>query len=280
MSLDAQLAAFKERARNQPVLPRPVVRLQQPDTYAPSPADTSAASTPDASGITPPPKKRQKTTTVYSQPQDTGRGQHIYTQVTYAVDYLKRQPEPISIDKIASYLSTVPSTALVNLLQTHPKVTYHHDTDLYEFRPMLNIRNESSLLATLAKQPTGQGIAVKELKDGYPAVEEDLKKLETMGQVLVIRGKKDGQARVVWYNDPSLNVAISDDFKHMFHELKVPDAADLPRELEKLGMTPASVDPRTIKKMVVDKDKKKKKNRRRGKITNNHLFGILQDYSQ
>ena len=273
MNLDAQLAAFKERARNQPVLPRPVIRLQRD---APSP-DTSAASTPDATGASgAPPKKRQKTTTVYSQPEDTGMGQHILTQITYAIDYLKRQPEPISIDKIASYLSTGPSIALVNLLQVHPNVTYHHDTDLYEFRPMLNIRNESSLLATLAK---GSGIAVKELKDGYPSVEEDLRKLEGMGQVLVIRGKKDGQARMVWYNDPSLNVTIADEFKQMFHDLKVPEAADLPRELEKLGMTPASVDPRSIKKAVVVKDKKKK-NRRRGKITNTHLFGILQDYSQ
>jgi len=206
-------------------------------------------------------------------------GQHLYTQVTYAVDYLKKQAEPIPIDKIASYLSTVPNSALMNLLQKHPKVTYHDDTDLYEFRPLHNIRNESSLLATLAKQPTGAGIAVKELKDGYPGVEEDLKKLEAMGQVLVIRGKKDGQARMVWYNDPSLNVSIAKEFKNMYHQLRVPDAADLPRELEKLGMTPASVDPRSIKKTVVEKGKKKK-NRRRGKITNTHLIGILQDYSQ
>ena len=209
-------------------------------------------------------------------------GQHLFTQLTYAVEYLKNHNEPISADKIASYLSlhTITKT-FITLLQNNPKITYHADTDLYEFRPLHNIRNKSSLLATLANQPTGAGLSVKELKDGYPNVEEDLKALEQEGHVLVIRGKKDGLARMVWYNDPKLNVAISNEFKEIYHGLKVPEAGDLPRELEKLGMTPASVDPRTIKKAAVDNSKeKKKKGRRRGKITNTHLVGILRDYSQ
>jgi transcription initiation factor TFIIE subunit beta len=277
-SLDAQLAAFKHRAQNQPVLPRAVVRLQPPTSndYASSPADSTTASTPDPQQ---PPKKRQKTTIVYSQPKDTGMGQHLFTQLTYAVDYLKTHPDPIPAEKIASYLSTNMSPAFLHLLQNNPKITYHADTDLYEFRPLHNIRNASSLLATLANQPTGVGLAIKELKDGYPNVEEDLKTLEAQGHVLVIRGKKDGLPRMVWYNDPKLNVSISEEFKEMYHNLRVPDAGDLPKELEKAGMTPASVDPRSIKRVVVEKEKKKK-GRRRGRITNTHLVGILRDYNQ
>jgi len=207
-------------------------------------------------------------------------GQHLFTQLTYAVDYLKSHHDPISAEKIASYLSlpSITPTFLL-LLRNNPKITYHADTDLYEFRPLHNIRNASSLLATLANQPTGAGLPVKELKDGYPNVEEDLKTLEQQGHILVIRGKKDGLARMVWYNDPTLNVVISDEFKQMYHDLKVPEAGDLPRELEKAGMTPASVDPRTIKKAVVEKEKRKK-GRRRGRITNTHLVGILRDYTQ
>jgi transcription initiation factor TFIIE subunit beta len=275
-SLDAQVAAFKQRAQAQPVLPRAVVRLHPPTsepatTYSPSPGDTT-----DPAG---PPRKRQKTTIVYSQPKDTGMGQHLFTQLTYAVEYLKNHSEPISAEKIAGYLSTTMTPAFKHLLQHNPKITYHADTDLYEFRPLHNIRNASSLLATLANTNTGAGLVVKELKDGYPNVEEDLKTLEARGEVLVIRGKKDGLARMVWYNDPKLNVGISEEFKELWAGLTVPDAGDLPRELEKAGMTPASVDPRTIKRAVVDKEKKKK-GRRRGKITNTHLVGILRDYSQ
>jgi transcription initiation factor TFIIE subunit beta len=84
---------------------------------------------------------------------------------------------------------------------------------------------------------------------------------------------------MVWYNDAKLNVTISDEFKEMYHGLKVPEANDLPGELEKVGMTPASVDPRGIRRVVVEKEKKKK-GRRRGKITNTHLVGILRDYNQ
>jgi TFA2 Winged helix domain 2 len=35
-----------------------------------------------------------------------------------------------------------------------------------------------ALLATLANTPTGAGLVVKELKDGYPNIEDDLKTLE------------------------------------------------------------------------------------------------------
>jgi transcription initiation factor TFIIE subunit beta len=276
-SLDAQVAAFKQRQQAQPVLPRAVVRLQPPTSdpvtaYSPSPGETSEP----ASG---PPRKRQKTTIVFSQPKDTGMGQHLFTQLTYAVEYLKGHSEPISAEKVAGYLSTTMTPAFLYLLQNYPKITYHADTDLYEFRPLHNIRNASSLLATLANTTTGQGLSVKELKDGYPNVEEDLKQLEAQGDVLVIRGKKDGLARTVWYNDAKLNVSISEEFKELWAGLKVPEAGDLPKELEKAGMTPASVDPRTVKRAVVEKEKKKK-GRRRGKITNTHLVGILRDYSQ
>jgi transcription initiation factor TFIIE subunit beta len=279
-SLDAQVAAFKQRAQAQPVLARAVVRLHPPSSTEVIDLTGNAPSTPDErDSMTPeqPSKKRQKTSVVYSQPKDTGMGQHLFTQLTYAVDYLKTH-SPITADEIARYLSTSMTPSFLYLLRNNPKITYDADSDLYEFRPLHNIRNPSSLLATLANSPTGAGLVVKELKDGYPNIDEDLKTLEQQGKVLVTRGKKDGLARMVWYNDPKLNVSISEEFKELYHSLKVPDAADLPRELEKAGMTPASVDPRTIKRAVVEKEKKKR-GRRRGKITNTHLVGILRDYN-
>ena len=160
-------------------------------------------------------------------------GQHLFTQVTCAVEYLKGHSEPISAEKIAGYLNTTMTPAFLHVLKKNPKIAYHEDTDLYEFRPLHNIRNSSSLLATLATITTGAGLVVKELKDGYPNVDQDLKTLEARGEVLVIRGKKDGLARMVWYNDAKLNVGISNEFKELWASLKVPDAGDLPRELEK-----------------------------------------------
>src|SRR5271170_432552 len=161
-SLDAQLAAFKQRAQAQPVLPRAVVRLQPP---SPEPASVYSPSPGDAVDPAGPPKKR-KTTIVYSQPKDTGMGQELYTQVHYAVGYLKEQSEPISAEKIVGYLSTTMTPAFLHLMKYHhPKITYHADTDLYEFRPLHNIRDATSLLATLANTTTGAGLVVKELKD-------------------------------------------------------------------------------------------------------------------
>lgn len=287
-SLDAQLAAFKHRAQNQPVLPRAVVKTVQkvdsplfsPISFPPSPSEVGSTPEPGQ----PPRKRQKKSPVVYSQPRDTGVGQHLYTQLTYAVDYLKHHSEPISAERIASYLSLpMVSREFITSLQNNSRITYHADTDLYEFRPLHNIRNKSSLLTTLANQPRGEGLSIKEIKDGYPNVEDDLTSLEfEEGHILVIRGKKDGLARMVWYNDPKLNVTISEEFKEIYHGLKVPEAGDLPRELEKLGMMPASVDPRTMKKGVAEnsKEAKKRRGRRRGKITNTHLVGILRDYTR
>src|SRR5438477_3476686 len=151
-SLDAELAAFKKRQQAQPVLPRAVVRLHPPtsDPYNES-ASTPSTLDPSNPALRQPPKKRQKTNVVYSQPKDTGMGQHLFTQLTYAVDYLKSHSEPIPAEKIASYLSLSSITpAFLHLLRNHPKITYHADSDLYEFCPLHNIRNASSLLATLA----------------------------------------------------------------------------------------------------------------------------------
>jgi transcription initiation factor TFIIE subunit beta len=84
------------------------------------------------------------------------------------------------------------SPALKHVLQNDSRVAYHQDTDLYEFRPLHNIRNASSLVAALATQSTGAGLPVKDLKDGYPNIEEDLGALETQGHVLVIHWKRMG----------------------------------------------------------------------------------------
>ncbi|KAL8887036.1 MAG: hypothetical protein Q9192_006383 [Flavoplaca navasiana] len=47
-------------------------------------------------------------------------------------------------------------------------------------------------------------------------------------------------ARMVWPNDPSLNFEIDDEFKAIWHNIKLPEPANTADELEKEGLTPAN----------------------------------------
>ncbi|KAL8734661.1 MAG: hypothetical protein Q9166_001317 [cf. Caloplaca sp. 2 TL-2023] len=223
----------------------------------------------------------------YSQPADTGTGQHIMTQVTYAIDFLKKKDEPQTFPAILQYLSVQTredsyKRALEKILIRHDKVNYEvkHEGSpaVFSFRPMHNIRSAESLLGYLQAQRTAQGLNVKELRDGWPDAEDTISKLEAEGKLLVTRNKKDNHARMVWPNDPSLNFEMDEEFKNIWHKIKLPEPGAVADELEKEGLTPANKN-RIIKKPVKVQEKPKRKGRTGGKTTNVHMAGVLRDYS-
>ena len=82
-----------------------------------------------------------------------------------------------------------------------------------------------------------------ELRESYPAAREaveDLAKAQPREnrQVLVLRGQRDGAIKQVFYNPlqgPDAK-GVDEEFKSLWHQLKVPDLVDLPKELEQ-GMS-------------------------------------------
>ncbi|KAL8723064.1 MAG: hypothetical protein Q9225_000535 [Loekoesia sp. 1 TL-2023] len=223
----------------------------------------------------------------YSQPRDTGIGQHIMTQITYAIDYLKTKNSPQSLPDILSYLSMQTREEsykrnIETILMRHDKVNYHPKSEggpaLFSFRPAHNIRSSEGLLRHLQSQHTAQGLSVKELRDGWPDAEDAITQLEAEGKLLVTRNKKDNHARMVWLNDPSLNFEVDDEFQNIWHKIKLPEPGALADELEREGLTPANKH-RIIKKPVKVQEKPKRKPRSGGKTTNVHMAGILKDYS-
>ncbi|KAL8942268.1 MAG: hypothetical protein Q9211_001470 [Gyalolechia sp. 1 TL-2023] len=223
----------------------------------------------------------------YSQPRDTGIGQHIMTQITYAIEYLKTKNTPQSLSDILSYLSMQTreesyKSNVETILSRHEKVNYQPASKgspaLFSFRPAHNIRSAESLLAHLQSQHTAQGLSVKELRDGWPDVEDAIDQLEFDGRLLVTRNKKDNHARMVWPNDPSLHFEVDDEFQKIWSRIKLPEPGALADELEREGLTPANKH-RTIKKPMKAQEKPKRKARSGGKTTNVHMAGILRDYS-
>ncbi|KAF8537639.1 hypothetical protein BDD12DRAFT_887260 [Trichophaea hybrida] len=206
-------------------------------------------------------------------------GQHIMTQVVHAQQYLKEKERPLLPSEVASYLSIPITSEVFTVLRENknPRIFYDSVADTLEFRPLHNIRSPTDLLAFLQRQTTAQGLPVKELKEGWAGALDAIDTLEEAGDILVIRTKKENLPRMVWGNDKTLFCDVDDEFKTLWHGIKIPQPAEIVGELEAMGLKPASVDPSTLKVEVKRQQKRKRAVNRRGKVSNVHMSGILKD---
>ncbi|PYH84241.1 transcription initiation factor IIE, beta subunit [Aspergillus uvarum CBS 121591] len=226
---------------------------------------------------------------VYSQPANTGTGKDIMTQVIFAIEHMKSKGVPLKFPDIISYLSLQHRAndqgyvqALRSILQVHDKVQYDprgaNGEGTFSFRPPHNIRSAEQLLKKLQTQSTGAGMSVRELREGWPNVEETINQLEKEGKLLVTRNKKDDHAKMVWANDPSLIQQFDDEFRSIWEKIKIPDQQTVKEELERAGIVPTNKN-KVVKQRPKIEHKKVKKPRRSGKTTNTHMMGVLRDYS-
>lgn len=258
---------------------------------SPSPSAASDSTTPTAK------RKRDAAPDVpFSQPQLTGYGAEVKTQMTFAVDYLKKKGEAKSITDIIDHLSLRSYSdehkkELSDGLRGHPRVEWKPDTSLseqtwktgtYAHRPLIpGVRDATSLLAHLQRKTDASGVCVKDLKDGWPDCEDTLTSLERQHKVLVVRTKKDNLPRYVWADDSSLQHKVQPEFQVMWHRVPLPSLDDMHRKLVSVGQKPTSEDPRKTAQGLGNKPKtqKKRAGKRAGKATNVHMAHLMQDYS-
>lgn len=270
-------------------------RMPQQRRFVHNASNTSAAtSQATSSAPTPTPgadpkKKRHDPDIVYSQPANTGTGKDIMTQVLFAVEHMKNKGVPLKFADIVSYLSLQQRAndqgyiqALRSILQVHEKVEYDpkgaNGEGTFGFRPPHNVRSPDQLLQKLQAQSTGAGMSVRELREGWPNVEDAINNLEQEGKLLVTRNKKDNHAKMVWINDPSLFQHFDGEFRNIWEKIRIPDQQTVKEELEKAGITPTSKN-KVVNARPKVEQKKVKKPRRSGKTTNTHMMGVLRDYS-
>ena len=209
----------------------------------------------------------------------------IRTAVIHTQEWLKSKPsEAKTIHDCVRYNNLHKEPTEIQLkyrdyLRNHPKVKYDPTTKLYSYKPTLDIRTADELLAYLQNQTSAQGVSVRDLKDGWSEVEtEAINSLEAEHKLLVIRNKKDGHARHVWADDPTLNAPLDEEFRKIWNSIPLLDPDEIVKELGRAGLTPTGkTSVPVIKKQKVEK--KTKKPRRSGKTTNSHMVGILRDYS-
>ena len=265
------------------------------------------SSTAPARTSTPKPGEASKRTheTAFSgpaqAPPSSHAGSELLTQVWNAQRYLKdKDLKPVPFDQLIGYLS-LPNDAQKNIplikraLIQHDRVEYLSKTESgngkesFKYKPLHPVTNAEELTAYLARQPTAQGIPVRDLKDGWPDCAAHLDALERAGSILVTRNKKDNTPKMVWADSPSYHILnpvskapqkADADFVDLWSKTKLPGSeAELRSELEKAGLTPTS-QVKEVRRVEGKRKEKRRVNRKTGKTTNNHMLGILKDYSR
>ena len=275
-------------SNKRPLAPPSTITSSKPNTPSPSKNGALKAKPPSTLSTS----SSAPNSVVYSQPADTGTGRFIMTQVTYAVEHLKKKEVPRTLAQIVDHLSvdsqsSTSRRSIAHILKRHDRVEFTPsptssgvwDSGSYRFRPIHNIRSADELLASLQSARSFQGLSVRELKEGWSGADSAISLLEGRNQILVTRNKKDGHARMVWANDASLTQNVDEDFRAMWQKIKLPSKDDLPGELVKLGHKPTSADPSDNKGNKHKVAKQKKKRGGVGRTTNTHMLGVLRDYS-
>ena len=204
--------------------------------------------------------------------------------VRHSIERLKDKfPEAISFEELMSYTVSTHATpedlrALKSIIPVNSEVDKQHykETGYFKYYPKYGIAGPDDMLRVLKKDEFVGGLRVSDLKVVWPAVEEDITKLEKQHKIVATRNKKDGQAKHVWLNDPNMYAHVDDEFRDLWLSVPVPEAQRIRNELEVIGLKVATQAPRVNAPSAV---KKKRNNRRGQKITNVHMMGLLKDYS-
>ncbi|KAF8330503.1 hypothetical protein F5887DRAFT_1000218 [Amanita rubescens] len=236
-------------------------------------------------------KKRPKSNIVYSQPADTGTGTHVNTQLVYAVDHLKSTHNPMRLQDLAIVTNTPLDTdsVLLERFRSHDRVQYDPKTDLYSYKHEFNFRNKAALLTEIQRQTRkGGGLSVRALKESWKEAPQAIEELEKEGEVLVTRTVKDGQLRMVFWNEikpteEEGGMLVEKEFHDLWHSLKVPNEVDLLKQLASEGLQATAAEALMPKAPTT-----KRKGKRGGaprqrpvRITNVHLRGeidLSRDY--
>ncbi|XP_053559256.1 transcription initiation factor IIE subunit beta [Bombina bombina] len=165
------------------------------------------------------------------------------------------------------------SEALVN----NPKIEI---TDgKYSFKPKYNLKDKKALLRLLDKhdQRGLGGILLEDIEEGLPNAQKAIKAL---GDQIVFVTRPD-KKKILFYNDKSCQFTVDEEFQKLWRSVPV-DSMDEEKIEEYLKRQGISSMQESGPKKVIPVPKRKKANsqkKRRFKTHNDHLLGVLKDYT-
>jgi len=215
-------------------------------------------------------------------PKSKPMSRHLHTIIQHLLELKFKGSGPILIEQLIHDTGiNMPPLEVGEMLLDNVKV--HFDGGRYSYKGVYDISDKNELLQLISQSPGG--ILLSNLKDCYAQVEADVKSLTAERKIFNIKNTDLG-TEVLFFNNQIYNIHIDDEFKKMWHSIKIPDEIDLQNELLKLGIkSQADIDElnalsQTKKRKAAETKDKKAKKHRRAKVTNTHLVGSKIDITQ
>lgn len=163
--------------------------------------------------------------------------------------------------------------ALVN----NPKIDVRDGT--YGFKPKYNLKDKKALLRLLDKhdQLGLGGVLLDDVEEGLP---NSAKAIKALGDQIIFVTRPD-KKKILFYNDKHCQFMVDEEFQKLWRSVPV-DSMDEEKIEEYLKKQGISSMQETGPKKVLPVQKRKKQGGQRKrpfKTHNNHLAGVLEDYS-
>lgn len=149
----------------------------------------------------------------------------------------------------------------------------------YGFKPKYNLKDKRALLRLLDKhdQRGLGGILLDDIEEGLP---NSQKAIKALGDQITFVTRPD-KKKILFYNDKSCQFTVDEEFQKLWRSVPVDSMDDEKIEdyLKRQGITSMQ---ETGPKKVIPVQKRKKSNsqkKRRFKTHNDHLAGVLKDYT-
>ncbi|KAM3938501.1 transcription initiation factor IIE subunit beta [Leptodactylus fuscus] len=165
------------------------------------------------------------------------------------------------------------SEALVN----NPKIDIIDGK--YAFKPKYNLKDKKALLRLLDKhdQRGLGGILLEDIEEGLPNAQKAIKAL---GDQIIFVTRPD-KKKILFYNDKSCQFTVDEEFQKLWRSVPV-DSMDEEKIEEYLKRQGISSMQDSGPKKIIPVQKRKNTNsqkKRRFKTHNDHLAGVLKDYT-
>lgn len=277
-SLTQQYMAFKGRAKQMPTVEQRTPRQSSKKSFKkPAKPTTPAFKPPTLSldAFAPQPNK------------------HKFALLTQIVNHMRGRHQkdfshPLSLDelleesRLSGSATSVQKHWLLNeALINNPKIEVVDDDSgktKFIFKPKFKIKDKNDLIRLLSQREQRGlgGILIDDIVEGLPKAKKRLKKIKS--KLIFVPGAD--KKEVVFLNDQSCDFKIDEEFQKLWRQVPVDSMEDnkIEEYLNSNGL--ASIQDKVAVKAVPQKRKKVGNRKRKFKTLNDHLDGVLKDYTQ
>ncbi|KAH9497962.1 transcription factor IIEbeta [Dermatophagoides farinae] len=201
--------------------------------------------------------------------------------------YLNGDSEALTFDELLDETNQLDLSGrqkqwlLTEALPNNPRITITEDAK-YAYKPIFNIRDRKSLIRLLERYDSrGLGaIAYEDIKESLPNADRIIKFLAEKNQLIVITRPVD-KKKILFINNLSLSFNVDEEFQKAWRSIAVEgmDETKIEEYLKNHGIS--SMQDMNIRKSSMPKQKRKDHVKRKSNFRklNNHLDGLLEDYS-